>query len=85
MQDKTLIIIAHRLSTIKRADQILVIDDGVIAHGAHMRSFWPGKGNIRSYGSAASRQKAGESAQKRNTLKIIETTRLNTDGMEKVL
>ncbi len=36
VRDKTLIIIAHRLSTIKRADQILVIDDGRIAQrGTH--------------------------------------------------
>lgn len=36
VRDKTLIVIAHRLSTIKRADQILVIDEGRIAErGAH--------------------------------------------------
>ena len=31
MQDRTSFIIAHRLSTIKRADRILVIEDGRIA------------------------------------------------------
>ena len=36
MQDRTSFIIAHRLSTIKRADRILVIEDGRIAEmGAH--------------------------------------------------
>ena len=36
MQDRTSIIIAHRLSTIKRADRILVIEDGQISEiGSH--------------------------------------------------
>jgi len=36
MQDRTSFVIAHRLSTIKRADRILVIEDGQIAEmGAH--------------------------------------------------
>jgi len=36
MQDRTSFIIAHRLSTIKRADRILVIEDGRIAEmGSH--------------------------------------------------
>ena len=35
-KDKTLIIIAHRLNTVRKADQILVIDDGRIAQrGTH--------------------------------------------------
>jgi ATP-binding cassette subfamily B protein len=37
MQDSTSFIIAHRLSTIKRADRILVIEDGRIAEmGSHV-------------------------------------------------
>jgi subfamily B ATP-binding cassette protein MsbA len=36
MKTRTTIIIAHRLSTVKKADRILVIDDGVIAEaGTH--------------------------------------------------
>jgi len=36
MQDRTSFIIAHRLSTIKRADRILVIEDGGITEmGSH--------------------------------------------------
>jgi ATP-binding cassette subfamily B protein len=36
MQDRTSFIIAHRLSTIKRADKIVVIEDGQIAEmGTH--------------------------------------------------
>lgn len=36
MRDRTSFIIAHRLSTIKRADRILVIEDGRIAEmGSH--------------------------------------------------
>ncbi|MGA9397099.1 MAG: ABC transporter ATP-binding protein, partial [Anaerolineaceae bacterium] len=36
MKDRTSFIIAHRLSTIKRADRILVIEDGRIAEmGSH--------------------------------------------------
>ena len=36
MQDRTSFVIAHRLSTIKRADRILVVEDGRIAEmGTH--------------------------------------------------
>ena len=36
MKDRTSFVIAHRLSTIKRADRILVIEDGQIAEsGTH--------------------------------------------------
>jgi subfamily B ATP-binding cassette protein MsbA len=36
MRDRTTFVIAHRLSTIRQADQILVIEDGVIVErGKH--------------------------------------------------
>ncbi len=36
MKDKTIIMIAHRLKTVRRADQILVVDEGRIAQkGTH--------------------------------------------------
>ena len=36
MKDRTTFVIAHRLSTIKKADQILVIEDGIIVErGKH--------------------------------------------------
>lgn len=35
-QNRTVIVIAHRLSTVKRADQIIVLDEGsVIEKGTH--------------------------------------------------
>lgn len=37
-RNKTIIMIAHRLKTVKRADQILVMDDGRIVQGAGMRN-----------------------------------------------
>jgi ATP-binding cassette, subfamily B, bacterial MsbA len=36
LQDRTVIVIAHRLSTVRRADQILVLDDGcIVERGTH--------------------------------------------------
>jgi subfamily B ATP-binding cassette protein MsbA len=36
MKDRTTFVIAHRLSTIRKADQILVIEDGrIVERGTH--------------------------------------------------
>jgi ABC-type multidrug transport system fused ATPase/permease subunit len=36
MKGRTTFIIAHRLSTVRKADQILVIDNGrIVEHGSH--------------------------------------------------
>jgi subfamily B ATP-binding cassette protein MsbA len=36
MQGRTTFVIAHRLSTIRRADQILVVEEGrIVEHGNH--------------------------------------------------
>ena len=38
MKDRTTFVIAHRLSTIKKADQILVIEDGtIVERGKHKK------------------------------------------------
>jgi ATP-binding cassette subfamily B protein len=59
VHDKTLIMIAHRLSTIKRADQILVIDNGeiiergvhdeLLAKGGHYKNLWQRRQNARGW------------------------------------
>jgi ATP-binding cassette subfamily B protein len=59
VHDKTLIMIAHRLSTIKRADQILVIDQGeiiergvhdeLLAKGGHYKNLWQRRQNARGW------------------------------------
>jgi subfamily B ATP-binding cassette protein MsbA len=44
MKGRTTFVIAHRLSTIRRADQILVVEDGrIVERGAH-DSLYAGKG-----------------------------------------
>jgi len=36
MEGRTIFVIAHRLSTIRRADQILVVEDGrIVERGTH--------------------------------------------------
>jgi ABC-type bacteriocin/lantibiotic exporter with double-glycine peptidase domain len=63
MEGRTSFVIAHRLSTIKRADRILVIEDGRIAEqGSHrelLRSAASTTGCTRS-SSARSRRRDGE-------------------------
>lgn len=43
-QDRTVIIIAHRLSTVKNADQIVVVDDGVIKESGNHNELLKQKG-----------------------------------------
>ena len=41
MQGRTTFVIAHRLSTIRRADQILVVEDGrIVERGTHASAVW---------------------------------------------
>ena len=64
VRDKTLIVIAHRLSTIKRADQILVIDEGrivergthdeLLARGEQYTTLWQRRQNASSWRIAMS-------------------------------
>jgi ATP-binding cassette subfamily B protein len=59
VRNKTLIVIAHRLSTIKKADQILVIDDGriaergthdeLLAQGGRYQNLWQRRQNAQSW------------------------------------
>ena len=57
MQDRTSFVIAHRLSTIKRADRILVIEDGRIAEmGSHAELLRAGGHYYRLYTQQFRRQ-----------------------------
>ena len=51
MEDRTVIVIAHRLSTIRRADKIVVLDQGRVSRNRHAR----GAGQPRRNLSAAAR------------------------------
>jgi ATP-binding cassette subfamily B protein len=36
MEDRTTVVIAHRLATVKKADRIIVLDEGkIVAEGTH--------------------------------------------------
>lgn len=43
-KDKTVIVVAHRLSTIRKADQIIVMQDGRVAEIGHHNSLMKRKG-----------------------------------------
>jgi ATP-binding cassette subfamily B protein len=50
IQDKTTFVISHRLSTIRRAEQVLVLDDGrIIERGTHESLLKAGKAYARLY------------------------------------
>jgi ABC-type multidrug transport system fused ATPase/permease subunit len=44
MKDRTSIVIAHRLSTIKKADMILVLDNGVVSESGKHKDLMAAKG-----------------------------------------
>ena len=48
-ENRTVIIVAHRLSTIKKADQIIVLDDGVIVEVGNHDELISGQGNYCNY------------------------------------
>lgn len=61
MKNRTSIIIAHRLSTIKSADNIIVIEDGVVAEsGSHEQLLAKGSGLYHHLYTLQSSQKIGE-------------------------
>jgi len=47
MQGRTTFVIAHRLSTIRRADQILVVEDGRIVERGHHAALYAALGRYR--------------------------------------
>jgi ATP-binding cassette subfamily B protein/subfamily B ATP-binding cassette protein MsbA len=50
VQDKTTFVISHRLSTIRRAEQVLVLDDGrIVERGTHESLLKTGKAYARLY------------------------------------
>ncbi len=49
IKDKTLIVIAHRLTTIKEADQIIVMDNGVITQQGTHEELITADGQYRRY------------------------------------
>ena len=54
MQDRTTFVIAHRLSTIRRADQILVVEEGnIVERGTHAELYASGRPVLRPLHASA--------------------------------
>ncbi|MFD0589052.1 hypothetical protein ACFQZE_13705 [Paenibacillus sp. GCM10027627] len=69
-RDKTVVIIAHRLHTVRRADHIVVIDDGkAVQSGTHMELLASG-GIYRRSGRSAAGRKVGSCAERLKRLKF---------------
>ena len=83
MQGRTTFVIAHRLSTIRRADQILVVEQGrIVERGTHERALRFARPLLRSLHQAARPgEKSVSGARRRRRLSLpSETNGKNGDG-----
>ena len=92
MQGRTTFVIAHRLSTIRRADQILVVENGrIVEHGTHESLYaqqgsllgslhpaaWPGSESVSRAGRGRQRfPKRTSGGQAREAAAMAEAMRL---------